>query len=122
MSLFFYYPLGGAGSGASALSIEVTPNPAESYIPQAPGHNDIGVNPHVSGGVPPYTVSWSFFSGSTKIVPSSYTGANISFSAFYNGSSGQIYTADWEATATDSVSNTASTIVTITLGFSVAPP
>lgn len=120
MSLFFYYPLGGAAS--SALKIKVRPNPAEKYSGNPSNAMSIDVKAYVSGGVPPYVVNWTYLSGSTAIYPSSYTGIDVGFSGDKNNDLPESRDAIWRATVTDSALSTDFDDVTISLNFGLNPP
>jgi hypothetical protein len=71
----------------------------------------------VSGGVSPYTYSWSHISTSSGVTPiiSNAAISNPTFSATVV--SGQTYVSTWEVTVTDDASNVASTYVGVSLSW-----
>lgn len=69
-------------------------------------------NTMVTGGVPPYTYSWTKDSGSGVATPSSASVANPQFSAVTDDT-GDV--SDWELVVTDSTLNSTSVIITVSL-------
>lgn len=120
--MFFYYPLPDVGGGG-ALTIKVRPNPAENYEANVGNASSVNVKAYISGGTAPYTVQWTFVSGSTLIYPSAYTGIDNTMNADapHDGLPKQ-YTGVWRATVTDAVSATASDDFSITLAMGIQPP
>lgn len=121
MSFFPYYPLPGT-AGGGALKVKGRPNPADRYYGYYNGSAGINVKAYVSGGVPPYTYAWTRISGSDKIGISSYSLADVGFSASNSSGNPITFIATWRITVTDSVAATDFDDVAVSINFGTSPP
>lgn len=117
--MFFYYPLGGGGS--SALAVTIIPPEADLYVPSNYGTASIDVSAAITGGTPPFDVQWRRVLGDSNIIPGSFEGADNYFYANNDDALPHVFTATWRATVTDALSATATADVDITLAFGTAP-
>lgn len=117
--MFAYYPLPADGGGT--LTVTTDPWFIEHYEPANFAEINLPIEAFATGGTGPYTFSWVLDTGGPDIYLGSFTGKTNTVNAVNpDGVAGEKF-GSATVTVTDAASNTASHIITITIGFGVNP-